>query len=209
VAVSPKRQRGRDRVDAILRAAATLFVEQGYHAVTMTEVAARSSTAIGSLYRFFPTKEALAGALLDGYSAHLTEALDAIVTRAATLSSGEIAAALIGLVRSLRHERSAVLPLVDVQKDSVALRQALRDGMRDRLATIVARGSLARSERSEPQSIVVLHLLKMAWALQHADPAMQSSLEQEVQALLALYLEKAGAERAASCRSGPPVKQVR
>ena len=33
----------------------------------MTEIAARSNTAIGSLYRFFPTKEVLADALLDRY----------------------------------------------------------------------------------------------------------------------------------------------
>jgi len=55
-AVAPKRQRGRERVAAILDAAAQLFIEQG-QAVTMTEIAARSGTAIGSLYRFFPTRE--------------------------------------------------------------------------------------------------------------------------------------------------------
>src|SRR5271165_2435687 len=85
-AVAPKRQRGRDRVDAILQAATDLFTEKNYDAVSMTEVAIRSSTAIGSLYRFFPTKEALAGALLERYGAHLTEALDAILCKNGALS---------------------------------------------------------------------------------------------------------------------------
>ncbi|WP_141262560.1 TetR/AcrR family transcriptional regulator, partial [Komagataeibacter diospyri] len=54
--LAPTRQRGRDRVEAILAAATTVFAEKSYETATMTEIAARSSTAIGSLYRFFPTK---------------------------------------------------------------------------------------------------------------------------------------------------------
>ena len=38
-------------------------MEKGYDAATMTEIAARSGTAIGSLYRFFPSKESLSDAL--------------------------------------------------------------------------------------------------------------------------------------------------
>ena len=64
---APKRERGRQRVAAIMDAAVELFSEKGYDAATMTEIAARSSTAIGSLYRFFPSKEALADALLQRY----------------------------------------------------------------------------------------------------------------------------------------------
>ncbi|WP_245639904.1 helix-turn-helix domain-containing protein [Paraburkholderia heleia] len=64
----PKRERDRRRVAAIMDAAVAVFTEKGYDAATMTEIAARSSTAIGSLYRFFPTKEALAEALLLRYA---------------------------------------------------------------------------------------------------------------------------------------------
>src|ERR1700749_522595 len=56
-AVEPKRARGRARVEAILVAAGQVFAEQGYDRATMTEIAARSSTAIGSLYRLFPAQE--------------------------------------------------------------------------------------------------------------------------------------------------------
>src|SRR6266700_1792371 len=61
---APKRQRGRLRVAAILQSAREVFMEKGYDAATMTEIAARSGTAIGSLYRFFPSKESLSDALL-------------------------------------------------------------------------------------------------------------------------------------------------
>jgi len=53
---APQRQRGRLRVAAILEAGAAAFREKGYDAVTMTEIAARSGTTFGSLYRFFLRK---------------------------------------------------------------------------------------------------------------------------------------------------------
>src|SRR5271165_141776 len=71
----PQRERGRRRVADLLQAAASLFAEKGYDAVTMTEVAARAGAPIGSLYQFFPSKEALADALLDRIGERLDDAL--------------------------------------------------------------------------------------------------------------------------------------
>ena len=47
-------------------------------AATMTEIAARSHTAIGSLYRFFPTKELIAEALLAEYAGEVGATLSEI-----------------------------------------------------------------------------------------------------------------------------------
>ena len=67
---TPQRRNGKLRVAAILKAGAAVIAEKGYEAATMAEIAARSSTKIGSLYRFFPNKEVLANALI----AHSTKA---------------------------------------------------------------------------------------------------------------------------------------
>ena len=75
---APQRQRGHERVAALLEAAAGCFVEKGYDATTMTEVAARAGAAIGSLYQFFPTKEALFEAVFDQVSLELVSDLDRI-----------------------------------------------------------------------------------------------------------------------------------
>src|ERR1700742_1593166 len=72
---APKRQRGRLRVAAILQAGREVFTEKGYDAAAMTEIAARSGTAIGSLYRFFPAKESPADALLLRYVQHVKAGL--------------------------------------------------------------------------------------------------------------------------------------
>ncbi len=55
----PKQQRGRQRVEKILKAAAALFDEVGYEATTTHLIAAKAGTAIGSLYQFFPDKAAI------------------------------------------------------------------------------------------------------------------------------------------------------
>lgn len=55
----PKQQRGKERVEKILHAAAAVFDEVGYEAATTHAIAAKAGTAIGSLYQFFPDKAAI------------------------------------------------------------------------------------------------------------------------------------------------------
>src|ERR1700747_193804 len=93
---APQRERGKRRVAALLEAALALFAEKGYDAVTMTEVAARAGAPIGSLYQFFPSKEAMADAILDGFGELLHDALGAIEERAATLTIPDLVDALLG-----------------------------------------------------------------------------------------------------------------
>ncbi|MBK8253621.1 MAG: TetR/AcrR family transcriptional regulator [Polyangiaceae bacterium] len=57
------RTRGRPRVGdkraQVLAAALELFAERGYHGTAVPEVAQKAGVGTGTLYRFFPTKEAL------------------------------------------------------------------------------------------------------------------------------------------------------
>jgi AcrR family transcriptional regulator len=59
----PKQQRGKERVEKILDAAAAVFDEVGYEAATTHQIAAKAETAIGSLYQFFPDKAAIFNAM--------------------------------------------------------------------------------------------------------------------------------------------------
>ncbi len=58
-----ERERERHRQE-ILEAALTVFAERGYHRATMNEIARRAEFAVGTLYRFFPSKKALYEALV-------------------------------------------------------------------------------------------------------------------------------------------------
>lgn len=59
----PKQQRGKQRVDKILNAAADIFDQVGYEAATTHQIAAKAETAVGSLYQFFPNKAAIFNAM--------------------------------------------------------------------------------------------------------------------------------------------------
>lgn len=59
----PRQQRSRETVDRILDAAARIFDERGYRATTTNHVAELAGVSIGSLYQYFPNKDALLVAL--------------------------------------------------------------------------------------------------------------------------------------------------
>jgi|LNAP01.1.fsa_nt_gb AcrR family transcriptional regulator len=183
-AVAPKRQRGRERVAAILDAAAQLFIEQG-QAVTMTEIAARSGTAIGSLYRFFPTREALADVLLQRYAEHMRQALDALAARAPDLTPDALADALLALSLDLRTERAAAVVLADLH-DASQLRQQLRQTMRTRVAGILVRAGRVPAERAADAALAVITVVRGAGAL--ANQPNSAGAIAELRRLLQRYL---------------------
>lgn len=63
----PTQERGRQRVDLILDAAAQVFDDVGYDAATTNTIAERAGVPIGSVYQFFPNKSALFHALAARY----------------------------------------------------------------------------------------------------------------------------------------------
>jgi len=60
----PRQPRGQRRIEAILDAAERVFAVMGYEATSTNQIAAEAHTSIGSLYQFFPNKEAILRALV-------------------------------------------------------------------------------------------------------------------------------------------------
>lgn len=79
---APVQQRSAERLARILDACAELLDETGYEQLSTRAVAARAEVPIGSVYRFFSNKRALADALarrnLDSYAERITGRLVAI-----------------------------------------------------------------------------------------------------------------------------------
>lgn len=63
----PQQVRSQERVKQILDIAEQLFLEVGYEATTTRAIAARAEVSVGSLYQFFPDKEAILKALAVRY----------------------------------------------------------------------------------------------------------------------------------------------
>jgi AcrR family transcriptional regulator len=72
----PLQERGRVTVDAILEATARLLVEQGFSKLTTNRVALLAGVSIGSVYQYYPSKEALLAALIERHSDEVYAALE-------------------------------------------------------------------------------------------------------------------------------------
>jgi AcrR family transcriptional regulator len=61
----PRQQRSLETVDAILAATAQVLVKHGYEGANTNRIAQAAGVSVGSLYQYFPSKEALVTALLE------------------------------------------------------------------------------------------------------------------------------------------------
>jgi len=59
---------GKDRIDRILRAAQQAFITHGYHGATTDMIQAAAAVSKSTLYRYFPTKQALFKAAFEAYN---------------------------------------------------------------------------------------------------------------------------------------------
>ncbi len=110
---APRQARGVRRVDALLHAADAVIAEVGYDAATMCAIAGRARAAIGSLYQFFPGKEAMVEALRDRYHQELALVWRELESEAAGLNGDEFAARLIALVVEFGRNHPAFLRLME------------------------------------------------------------------------------------------------
>lgn len=181
----PKRERGRQRVAALMDAAARVIASHGYAAATMTAIAAEAGAAIGSLYQFFPTKAAIAEALLARYGERLTATLGVLEAEGARLTPGVLAEALVGMMYDLKADRAAVVALLDVQDNSGEARQSLRGILLGALQRLLAqvRPDLA-GEALQLRAMMLLYLVKAVPAMIGDEPALSQALRAEaVQAM--------------------------
>jgi AcrR family transcriptional regulator len=93
----PRQERSKVTVDAILAATARVLARRGFDGLTTNAVAEAAGVSIGSLYQYFPNKEALVAALIESHietnNARVLERLASV----ATLPMAEAVRAMIEL----------------------------------------------------------------------------------------------------------------
>jgi AcrR family transcriptional regulator len=134
----PRQARARLTVAAILEAAAQVFQRHGYAAGTTDRIAERAGVSIGSLYQYFPNKDAILVALAERHIDSAFERLGALLEEA---PRGE--PDLDGI---LRHFVEAMIALhIDEPRlhrvlfEEAPLPPALRRKLRDRERALDAR----------------------------------------------------------------------
>jgi AcrR family transcriptional regulator len=190
-AKAPRRARGHARVASLLEAASAEFAEKGYEATTMTAIAARAGASIGSLYQFFPTKEQVAGTLIEQYVTELEAAFDRLSKEVPLLAVSDVAGRMTTLFVAFRTTHPAFVVLVDARDvalpGATGVRERLRKGIASVLAALAPRLSV---DEALFRAVVVQHLMKAAVTLSHdAGVADRHAAILEFQRVVERYLE--------------------
>jgi AcrR family transcriptional regulator len=185
----PQRDVGRQRVAELLQAAAAVFQERGFEAATMAEIAARADAKIGSLYRFFPNKDAVADALMRRYAEALQAEYDAIHAHAPDATPQELADILIDLFVKLRLQAGALTTFLDSHADWTEARRQLRTqtlaGIKTALTTCAPD---LDDKEADDVAAVVLNNMKTMWGMAKKDVPTTPGAPDQLRLMNRLYL---------------------
>jgi AcrR family transcriptional regulator len=188
--LEPTRERGKQRVEALLDAGAAVVSERGFEAATMAEIAASAGAHVGSLYRFFPNKEALADALVARYGERIDAAFAEFEDTAATRSLDAFSDALLDLFVTLHGQTRAASALLDTRADGSTIRDGFRRSLQLHVARMLQlRASSLPDAAAGDIAIVILQNMKAMVRLT-VEPGIYASqgARDELRAMTRIYL---------------------
>jgi AcrR family transcriptional regulator len=186
----PVQARGHRTVARILAAASRLFVAPGYDAATTTEIARQAGVSVGSLYQFFPGKEAL----LDALAARHSEAVDQILAASQRVeedaSLEEIVALIVeGIVAHARREPVFGVLLAGTGSPPVTqASQHLRSELARRVEPVIAHKPLPPRRRTIVASVCVDLLAALLPRTLDDQGRPRPAMVRELELALASYL---------------------
>ena len=140
-------KRSRLTVDALVEATARILIKEGYDRASTNKIAAVAGVSIGSLYQYFPSKEALVAAVIERHAEELSqvvrEALPKVAARPLEIAVRELVSAGIDahrvnpkLHRVLAEQvpRTGRLENIEaIERRSFALVRSYLDARRDEI----------------------------------------------------------------------------
>jgi AcrR family transcriptional regulator len=165
----------------ILESARRLFVRDGFDATSTRDLAREAGIAAGTLFNYFPTKEAVAMSLAAEALGEARETYDNARRDAQSLDE-DLFAFIAAALRGLKPLRSCLRPVIEQALSPLAASSAAGESeslRTDHLETVSA--ILARHGRSEP-SFVTMHLYwtlftgVLAFWLDDGSPHQEDSL---------------------------------
>jgi AcrR family transcriptional regulator len=121
----PRQERSQQTVDVILQAAARVLVRDGFDRTSTNRIAEEAGVSIGSLYQYFPSKEALVAALVERHTDEMLGKLEASLPELVALPLAQAARQVVELMLAAHA--------VDPKLHQVFVEQVPRVGRLDRL----------------------------------------------------------------------------
>lgn len=104
----PRQARSEITVEAIFEATIQVLLSDGIHRLTTTRVAARAGVSVGTMYQYFPHKQALLYALNERYLELLAERMERACLEQHGASTATMVEALVTSYWEAKTERSDV-----------------------------------------------------------------------------------------------------
>jgi AcrR family transcriptional regulator len=181
----PQQERGQRRVASLLDAAEAVIAEHGYEAATMSEIADKAGASIGSLYQFFPSKQAIAQALRLRYKTAFAERWMPVEREFAHMDVDQFASRLIDIAILFIDDHPAFAALLDAPRST-----RVPSAMEERVAGFLKMKRPRMPAKSAMRiGNVTLHIMRAfnrAW-VEAPEPA-RSALKREFRAVLVCYL---------------------
>jgi AcrR family transcriptional regulator len=193
---TPRRQaRGQRRIDQLLDAADTVFAQLGYERATTNAICAQAGVSPGTLYQFFPNKQAVADALAARYLERLPDTHRAAFDIAsADAPLAELIAYLVDPFISLQRQGPGLEALLTGSVISAELTASI-DGLKQHVEKSLAALFRARCPHANRAEInrAAATSVQLVKAFLHSavtgTPKQQKAGIQELKTVLFRYLE--------------------
>ena len=191
---TPVQSRGRERVERILDAAAHLFADVGYEAATTEAIASQAGASIGSVYQFFPNKQAIFDAVARRHLERASELFETLLasTDESTPWTDVLDGAIDGFAALDRTDPAlrAVYRNWHVAGGFLAAGHALNEELARRSASVFARYAkgLPRAKREVVAAMIVEVISSMLFFAARRRGSAEAILD-ETKVMLRRYLE--------------------
>jgi AcrR family transcriptional regulator len=192
---SPVQARSALTIETLHIATVQVLTQQGLSRCTTTRIAARAGMSVGSLYQYYPNRDALLAAVLEKHLDGVSNAVERACREARGKPVGEMASALVGAFLAAKlgdPEKSKALYAVAGARGGAELAARVHKRMAAAVAALLASAPDAHFDDPAVTSTFALAALvgPVRSLLEgHATAEFEASLERQLVLLLASYLQ--------------------
>lgn len=191
----PKQERSQATVEAILTATTRILTEQGYAQFTTNRVAELAGVSVGSLYQYFPNKEALIVALMEHHTTAMAQLAQQHLEGLEDLS---VMGVLQQLIKAALAAHAVNPRLHHVLNEQIPRSEAMRQADDAKMEMMLRSFLAPRRDQLQPQNLdlTVFMLARTIKTLIHGalldrpELLQNGELEQEIMTMLSAYLVK-------------------
>ena len=191
----PRQRRSQQRVANIIDAAGQLLEEVGYAELTTNAIAAKAATSIGSLYQFFPNKEAVVAELVKGFRADIQSLFDhSLSVQLARRSLRQFVDVVVDGIEDVRRRSPGFSSVFSFRKFGGTLndqRVQLEADIIFPLSSLLAQAypEIPEDRRAQCMTMVTETTKVLLSKIANELPENQIWMREELKCMLGLYLE--------------------